>query len=103
MQADKFDGSRQPAWPSKEPEFLISGRELSVLSSSTIIVNPDIPEAYKLLWMVGFMGLNTGLFELGLGEELVLWFLQSACDLSATEGSVTKWSSSYISWRHYAV
>lgn len=49
MQADKFDGSRQPVMAIKGARVSdFGGRSLSVLSSSTIIVNPDIPEAYKL-------------------------------------------------------
>ncbi|XP_030656350.1 replication protein A 70 kDa DNA-binding subunit isoform X2 [Nomascus leucogenys] len=47
--ADKFDGSRQPVLAIKGARVSdFGGRSLSVLSSSTIIVNPDIPEAYKL-------------------------------------------------------
>lgn len=49
MQADKFDGSRQPVMAIKGARVSdFGGRSLSVLSSSTVIVNPDIPEAYKL-------------------------------------------------------
>ncbi|XP_042529743.1 replication protein A 70 kDa DNA-binding subunit [Dipodomys spectabilis] len=47
--ADKFDGSRQPVMAIKGVRVSdFGGRSLSVLSSSTIIMNPDIPEAYKL-------------------------------------------------------
>uniref|UniRef100_I3MX58 Replication protein A subunit n=1 Tax=Ictidomys tridecemlineatus TaxID=43179 RepID=I3MX58_ICTTR len=47
--ADKFDGSRQPVMAIKGARVSdFGGRSLSILSSSTIIVNPDIPEAYKL-------------------------------------------------------
>ncbi|XP_053424630.1 replication protein A 70 kDa DNA-binding subunit isoform X1 [Nycticebus coucang] len=47
--ADKFDGSRQPVMAIKGARVSdFGGRSLSVLSASTIIVNPDIPEAYKL-------------------------------------------------------
>ncbi|XP_054989519.1 replication protein A 70 kDa DNA-binding subunit [Sorex araneus] len=47
--ADKFDGSRQPVMAIKGARLSdFGGRSLSVLSSSTVIVNPDIPEAYKL-------------------------------------------------------
>nr|XP_021497775.1 replication protein A 70 kDa DNA-binding subunit [Meriones unguiculatus] len=47
--ADRFDGSRQPVMAIKGARVSdFGGRSLSVLSSSTIIVNPDIPEAYKL-------------------------------------------------------
>lgn len=48
-QADRFDGSRQPVMAIKGARVSdFGGRSLSVLSSSTVIVNPDIPEAYKL-------------------------------------------------------
>ncbi|XP_040856214.1 replication protein A 70 kDa DNA-binding subunit isoform X3 [Ochotona curzoniae] len=47
--ADRFDGSRQPVLAIKGARVSdFGGRSLSVLSSSTIIMNPDIPEAYKL-------------------------------------------------------
>nr|KAF6417011.1 replication protein A1 [Molossus molossus] len=47
--ADKFDGSRQPVMAIKGARVSdFGGRSLSVLSSSTVIVNPDIPEAHKL-------------------------------------------------------
>uniref|UniRef100_A0A8D1DHZ1 Replication protein A subunit n=1 Tax=Sus scrofa TaxID=9823 RepID=A0A8D1DHZ1_PIG len=47
--ADKFDGSRQPVMAIKGARVSdFGGRSLSILSSSTVIVNPDIPEAYKL-------------------------------------------------------
>ncbi|XP_006891158.1 PREDICTED: replication protein A 70 kDa DNA-binding subunit [Elephantulus edwardii] len=47
--ADRFDGSRQPVMAIKGARLSdFGGRSLSVLSSSTVIVNPDIPEAYKL-------------------------------------------------------
>ncbi|KAF6299555.1 replication protein A1 [Rhinolophus ferrumequinum] len=47
--ADKFDGSRQPVMAIKGARVSdFGGRSLSVLSSSTVIVNPDMPEAYKL-------------------------------------------------------
>ncbi|XP_077605844.1 replication protein A 70 kDa DNA-binding subunit isoform X2 [Crocuta crocuta] len=47
--ADRFDGSRQPVIAIKGARVSdFGGRSLSVLSSSTVIMNPDIPEAYKL-------------------------------------------------------
>ncbi|EQB78307.1 replication protein A DNA-binding subunit [Camelus ferus] len=47
--ADRFDGSRQPVMAIKGARVSdFGGRSLSVLSSSTVIMNPDIPEAYKL-------------------------------------------------------
>lgn len=47
--ADKFDGSRQPVMAIKGARVSdFGGRSLSVLSSSTVMVNPDMPEAYKL-------------------------------------------------------
>ncbi|XP_066455787.1 replication protein A 70 kDa DNA-binding subunit isoform X2 [Eleutherodactylus coqui] len=47
--ADKFDGSRQPVVAIKGARLSdFGGRSLSVLSSSTVMINPDIPEAFKL-------------------------------------------------------
>lgn len=47
--ADRFDGSRQPVMAIKGARVSdFGGRSLSVLSSSTIILNPDIAEAFKL-------------------------------------------------------
>ncbi|XP_053313074.1 replication protein A 70 kDa DNA-binding subunit [Spea bombifrons] len=47
--ADKFDGSRQPVVAIKGARLSdFGGRSLSVLSSSTVMLNPDIPEAFKL-------------------------------------------------------
>ncbi|XP_044142942.1 replication protein A 70 kDa DNA-binding subunit [Bufo gargarizans] len=47
--ADKFDGSRQPIVAIKGARLSdFGGRSLSVLSSSTVMINPDIPEAFKL-------------------------------------------------------
>ncbi|CAH2219942.1 replication A 70 kDa DNA-binding subunit [Pelobates cultripes] len=47
--ADKFDGSRQPVVAIKGARLSdFGGRSLSVLSSSTLMINPDIPEAFKL-------------------------------------------------------
>lgn len=49
MQADTFDGSRQPVVAIKGARVSdFGGRSLSVLSSSTVVVNPDTPEAFKL-------------------------------------------------------
>ncbi|XP_060612739.2 replication protein A 70 kDa DNA-binding subunit [Anolis sagrei] len=48
-EADKFDGSRQPVVAIKGARVSdFGGRSLSVLSSSTLVVNPDRPEAFKL-------------------------------------------------------
>ncbi|XP_031823656.1 replication protein A 70 kDa DNA-binding subunit [Sarcophilus harrisii] len=48
-EADRFDGSRQPVLAIKGARVSdFGGRSLSVLSSSTMLVNPDIPEAFKL-------------------------------------------------------
>ncbi|XP_054857924.1 replication protein A 70 kDa DNA-binding subunit [Eublepharis macularius] len=48
-EAEKFDGSRQPVVAIKGARVSdFGGRSLSVLSSSTIIVNPDSPESFKL-------------------------------------------------------
>uniref|UniRef100_A0A8D0GS90 Replication protein A subunit n=1 Tax=Sphenodon punctatus TaxID=8508 RepID=A0A8D0GS90_SPHPU len=48
-EADNFDGSRQPVVAIKGARVSdFGGRSLSVLGSSTLIVNPDTPEAFKL-------------------------------------------------------
>uniref|UniRef100_UPI00398F46B0 replication protein A 70 kDa DNA-binding subunit n=1 Tax=Pristiophorus japonicus TaxID=55135 RepID=UPI00398F46B0 len=47
--AEKFDGSEQPVVAIKGARLSdFGGRSLSVLSSSTVMINPDIPEAFKL-------------------------------------------------------
>lgn len=47
--ADRFEGSGQPVIAIKGARLSdFGGRSLSVLSSSTLIVNPDIPESFKL-------------------------------------------------------
>uniref|UniRef100_A0A8C5MQF7 Replication protein A subunit n=1 Tax=Leptobrachium leishanense TaxID=445787 RepID=A0A8C5MQF7_9ANUR len=47
--AEKFDGSGQPVVAIKGARLSdFGGRSLSVLSSSTVMINPDIPEAFKL-------------------------------------------------------
>ncbi|NXG50552.1 RFA1 protein, partial [Psilopogon haemacephalus] len=48
-EAERFDGSRQPVIAIKGARVSdFGGRSLSVLSSSTVIINPDSPEAFKL-------------------------------------------------------
>ncbi|XP_069471464.1 replication protein A 70 kDa DNA-binding subunit [Ambystoma mexicanum] len=48
-EAERFDGSRQPVVAIKGARLSdFGGRSLSVLSSSTVLLNPDIPEAFKL-------------------------------------------------------
>uniref|UniRef100_A0A8C3M292 Replication protein A subunit n=1 Tax=Chrysolophus pictus TaxID=9089 RepID=A0A8C3M292_CHRPC len=48
-EAEKFDGSRQPVIAIKGARVSdFGGRSLSVMSSSTVVVNPDSPEAFKL-------------------------------------------------------
>lgn len=48
-QAEKFDGSGQPVLAIKGAKLSdYGGRSLSASFSSTLMVNPDIPEAYKL-------------------------------------------------------
>ncbi|MBN3304615.1 RFA1 protein, partial [Amia calva] len=48
-EAEKFDGSTQPVLAIKGARLSdFGGRSLSVLFSSTMMLNPDIPEAYKL-------------------------------------------------------
>ncbi|XP_069767270.1 LOW QUALITY PROTEIN: replication protein A 70 kDa DNA-binding subunit [Narcine bancroftii] len=56
--AEKFDGSGQPVMAIKGARLSdFGGRSLSVLSSSTILMNPDIPEAFKLrAWCVDAEG-----------------------------------------------
>ncbi|KAM4700557.1 replication protein A 70 kDa DNA-binding subunit [Discoglossus pictus] len=47
--AEKFDGSSQPVVAIKGARLSdFGGRSLSVLSSSTLMLNPDIPESFKL-------------------------------------------------------
>lgn len=48
-EAERFDGSRQPVVAIKGARVSdFGGRSLSVLTSSTVVVNPDSPEAFKL-------------------------------------------------------
>ncbi|KAJ7416379.1 hypothetical protein WISP_71119 [Willisornis vidua] len=48
-EAEQFDGSRQPVIAIKGARVSdFGGRSLSVLSSSTVVINPDSPEAFKL-------------------------------------------------------
>ncbi|KAJ8267219.1 hypothetical protein GJAV_G00139920 [Gymnothorax javanicus] len=48
-EAEKFDGSGQPILAVKGARLSdFGGRSLSALFSSTVMINPDIPEAYKL-------------------------------------------------------
>uniref|UniRef100_A0A8C3JMB7 Replication protein A subunit n=1 Tax=Calidris pygmaea TaxID=425635 RepID=A0A8C3JMB7_9CHAR len=48
-EAEQFDGSRQPVVAIKGARVSdFGGRSLSVLSSSTLVINPDSPEAFKL-------------------------------------------------------
>lgn len=48
-EAEKFDGSGQPVLAIKGAKLSdFGGRSLSASFSSTLMVNPDIPEAYKL-------------------------------------------------------
>ncbi|CAB1348998.1 unnamed protein product [Coregonus sp. 'balchen'] len=60
-EAENFDGSGQPILAIKGAKLSdYGGRSLSASFSSTIMVNPDIPEAYKLRgWTVGGGGGNT--------------------------------------------
>ncbi|XP_029467040.1 replication protein A 70 kDa DNA-binding subunit isoform X2 [Rhinatrema bivittatum] len=47
--ADKFDGSRQPVVAIKGARLSdFGGRSLSVLSSSTVMLNPDISQSFQL-------------------------------------------------------
>lgn len=56
LQAENFDGSQQPVVAIKGARVSdFGGRSLSVLSSSTIIINPDNAESFKLRgWYVCF-------------------------------------------------
>uniref|UniRef100_A0A8V5GS17 Replication protein A subunit n=1 Tax=Melopsittacus undulatus TaxID=13146 RepID=A0A8V5GS17_MELUD len=48
-EAEQFDGSRQPVIAIKGARVSdFGGRSLSLMSSSTIVINPDTPEAFKL-------------------------------------------------------
>ncbi|XP_061219405.1 replication protein A 70 kDa DNA-binding subunit [Neopsephotus bourkii] len=48
-EAELFDGSRQPVIAIKGARVSdFGGRSLSVLASSTVVTNPDTPEAFKL-------------------------------------------------------
>ncbi|XP_068456650.1 replication protein A 70 kDa DNA-binding subunit-like isoform X2 [Clinocottus analis] len=48
-EAEKFDGSRQPVVAIKGARLSdFGGRSLSALFSSTVMVNPDLPEAFRL-------------------------------------------------------
>ncbi|XP_041808036.1 replication protein A 70 kDa DNA-binding subunit-like [Chelmon rostratus] len=48
-EAEKFDGSEQPVVAIKGARLSdFGGRSLSALFSSTVMVNPDIPEAFRL-------------------------------------------------------
>ncbi|XP_042298618.1 replication protein A 70 kDa DNA-binding subunit [Sceloporus undulatus] len=48
-EAEKFDGSQQPVVAIKGARVSdFGGRSLSVITSSTVIINPDRPEAFKL-------------------------------------------------------
>ncbi|XP_063150887.1 replication protein A 70 kDa DNA-binding subunit isoform X2 [Candoia aspera] len=47
--AEKFDGSRQPVVAIRGARVSdFGGRSLSVVSSSTVLVNPDCPQSFKL-------------------------------------------------------
>lgn len=49
VQAEKFDGSGEPIIAIKGAKLSdYGGRSLSASFSSTLMINPDIPEAYKL-------------------------------------------------------
>lgn len=49
IQAEKFEGSGQPVIAIKGAKLSdFGGRSLSASFSSTLMINPDIPEAYKL-------------------------------------------------------
>lgn len=57
LQAETFDGTGQPILAIKGARLSdFGGRSLSTLYSSTLMINPDIPEAYKLRgWWVSYL------------------------------------------------
>uniref|UniRef100_A0A8C9R0A5 Replication protein A subunit n=1 Tax=Scleropages formosus TaxID=113540 RepID=A0A8C9R0A5_SCLFO len=59
-EAEKFDGTGQPIMAIKGARLSdFGGRSLSALFSSTVMINPDIPEAYKLRgWSCKSVALN---------------------------------------------
>lgn len=68
MQAEQFDGSRQPVIAIKGARVSdFGGRSLSVLSSSTVVINPDSPEAFKLRgwYECVFMLIHSSLLQSG--------------------------------------
>lgn len=56
IQAETFDGTGQPILAIKGARLSdFGGRSLSTQFSSTLMINPEIPEAYKLRgWLVVF-------------------------------------------------
>lgn len=74
LQAESFDGSQQPVVAIKGARVSdFGGRSLSVLSSSTIIINPDNPESFKLRgWYVCFYEFTYYLTN--IGEEIFFSF-----------------------------
>ncbi|XP_035689920.1 replication protein A 70 kDa DNA-binding subunit-like isoform X1 [Branchiostoma floridae] len=58
-EADKFDGSSSPVVAIKGARLSdFGGRSLSTVGSSTIMINPDIPEAYQLRGWYDKVGCN---------------------------------------------
>lgn len=56
LQAETFDGTGQPIMAIKGARLSdFGGRSLSTQFSSTVMINPELPEAYKLRgWLVVF-------------------------------------------------
>ncbi|NWH55315.1 RFA1 protein, partial [Fregata magnificens] len=87
-EAEQFDGSRQPVIAIKGARVSdFGGRSLSVLSSSTVVINPDSPEAFKLRgWY-----------------ECVFMLIHSSVLWSILRGLTTSWQTncSYIEQSYY--
>ncbi|KAI8504968.1 60S acidic ribosomal protein P1 [Branchiostoma belcheri] len=59
-EADKFDGSSCPVIAIKGARLSdFGGRSLSTMGSSTVMINPDIPEAFQLRGWYDKVGCNT--------------------------------------------
>uniref|UniRef100_A0A671UEZ6 Replication protein A subunit n=1 Tax=Sparus aurata TaxID=8175 RepID=A0A671UEZ6_SPAAU len=91
-EAEKFDGSGQPIVAVKGAKLSdFGGRSLSASFSSTVMINPDIPEAYKLRVqgrMNDMLMLHCCILALLFCSVLLnKWFYNwSLCDLYDKEG-----------------
>ncbi|XP_026576944.1 replication protein A 70 kDa DNA-binding subunit isoform X1 [Pseudonaja textilis] len=83
VDAEKFDGSRQPVVAIRAARVSdFGGRSLSVVSSSTLLVNPDCPQAFKL----------RGWFD-SEGQHLESVSISSGRGGPAAGGSNTNWKT----------